>query len=66
MILIEKYPALRQILWDYQGLEISEKDAFWYYEERLNKWFDQHEISQEETELIDQLVHSFGAGIALF
>lgn len=66
MILIEKYPALKQILWDYQGLEISEKDAFWYYEERLTNWFDKHEISPEEIELLDSLVHNFGADIALF
>ncbi|TMS80557.1 hypothetical protein [Pseudoalteromonas sp. S554] len=66
MILIENYPALKQILWDYHKLEISEKDAFLYYEERVSKWFDKHELSPEETALIDDLVNRYGAGVALF
>lgn len=65
MIDIEKHPALKQILWDYNGHTISEKDAFWYYEERLAKWFDEDEIAAHEMMLINYLVDTYGNGISI-
>ena len=66
MICIKKHPALNQILWDYNADEISEKDAYYYYNERLAKWFVEAEIEPHELALINELVDTYGGGISLF
>jgi hypothetical protein len=66
MICIKQYPALNQILWDYNAEEISKKDAYYYYNERLKSWFDEAEVKPHEMNLINELTNTFGGGISLF
>ncbi|WP_018984913.1 hypothetical protein [Salinimonas chungwhensis] len=62
MIQITDYPQLEAILWDQKGrTEISDKEAFTYYESRW-RYLDEDQLMEAERVLIDRLIAEQGNG----
>ncbi|MGY5796173.1 hypothetical protein [Rheinheimera faecalis] len=64
MIHLKLGMQLKEIIWDLNVTELSEKDAFYYYEQRW-RYVQKDLLSKEEEQLIEQLTHDYGNGIFL-
>lgn len=63
MINIDQYPVLKALLWDMQNVsELSEADAYLYYESRW-RFVDEAEMTRAEHALLQELIKTEGKGV---
>lgn len=64
MLVIEQYPNLQDIFWDWCAETIDEKDAFELIEKRW-PYIAHENLNNAEIALIDRLKDEFGCGILM-
>lgn len=64
MIQLKPGMQLTEITWDLSVTELSEKDAFYYYEQRW-RYVQKDLLSKDEEQLIEQLIVDYGNGVFL-
>jgi hypothetical protein len=64
MIQLKPGMQLTEIIWDLSVTELSEKDAFYYYEQRW-RYVQKDLLSKDEEQLIAQLIVDYGNGVFL-
>jgi hypothetical protein len=61
LVLLADYPALKEVLWDNHADEITEKDAFFYYEARWG-YIDLMKMEEKECAFVAYLTEKYGNG----
>lgn len=64
MIILEQYPNIKMILWDWHTEQIDEKDAFELIETRW-RYLEHEDLTPEELVLIEKLKNEYGDGTIL-
>jgi hypothetical protein len=62
LVVLADYPVLQEVLWDNHAKEITEKDAFFYYEARWG-YMELNMMTPRELALVNRLTEECGNGI---
>lgn len=61
---VAEYPMLQEILWDNHAKQITEDDAFYYYETRY-AYVRPECMDQKEKQFLNRLIQQCGNGVLL-
>ncbi|MCU7556077.1 hypothetical protein OCL06_15910 [Alteromonas sp. ASW11-19] len=64
MLIIDDYPELKSVFWDWNDKEVDEKTAFEIIEKRW-PYIDPENLTHNEKELINKLAKDYGHDLLL-